>query len=92
MRLGLFLVCLSVVLSPAWGQVNNRAIKREREQMVSEQRVALVIGNGAYKNSPLRKASHQTGQSLVSFTIVYGNAMGFAKGTWASPESPNPEG
>ena len=43
------IVMLSLIGSPLWAQ-NDKAIKREREEMISEQRVALVIGNGKYKH------------------------------------------
>ena len=46
-------VCEFGPLSQVFAQ-SERAIKRVREEMVSEQRVALVIGNGAYKDNPLR--------------------------------------
>ena len=42
----LFVMCV-----PLWAQDNRaRAIKRERDEMASEQRVALVIGNANYTN------------------------------------------
>lgn len=47
------IVMLSLIGVPLWAQ-GDRAIKRERKEMISEQRVALVIGNAAYEQSPLK--------------------------------------
>ena len=45
----LYIGLLFLIGVPLWAQ-SDRAIKREREEMVSEQRVALVIGNGQYEH------------------------------------------
>ena len=52
LRQWLWIGVLLLVGVPLWAQnTKERAIKREREEMVSEQRVALVIGNEAYTGS-----------------------------------------
>ena len=46
-RQWIYIGLLILIGIPAWAQ-NDRAIRREREDRGSEQRVALVIGNGQY--------------------------------------------
>ena len=48
-RQWIYIGLLILIGIPAWAQ-NDRAIRREREDRGSEQRVALVIGNGQYEH------------------------------------------
>ena len=48
-RQWLYIGLLVLIGTPLWAQ-DNRAIRREREERLSEQRVALIIGNGQYEH------------------------------------------
>ena len=48
-------ICVIALMGiPLWAEDQDRAIKRKREEMASERRVALVIGNAAYRKDALR--------------------------------------
>ena len=56
----LYIGLLVLISVPIYAQ-NEKAIKRKRQEMISEQRVALVIGNEKYKKNPLDNPVNDAG-------------------------------
>ncbi len=60
MRVILSVLTVGLIFTSS-ADAENRALKRQLDEMRSEKRVALVIGNSNYKSSPLKNPVNDAG-------------------------------